>query len=123
MVFLFINYTRAGGVFRIMSIRKDRLKLTEHLVMYIIKLEIITDKGRASPCISAMGQDGLSKNPDGEKGGGFALGYLCFAGTFWNGAPWLDGMRAFGTAAGPLMGVAAVLGTLGLLYLERSGAR
>lgn len=45
MVFLFINYTRAGGVFRIMSIRKDRLKLTEHLVMYIIKLEIITDKG------------------------------------------------------------------------------
>lgn len=120
-----------------MSIRKDRLKLTEHLVMYIIKLEIITDKGRASPCISAMGRGGLSKNPDGEKGGGssmlkmatlisacgFALGYLCFAGTFWNGAPWLDGVRAFGTAAGPSMGVAAVLGTLGLLYLERSGAR
>lgn len=54
---------------------------------------------------------------------GFAFGYLCFVGTFWNGAPWLDGVRAFGAEAGPLLGVAAVLGTLGLLYLERSGER
>lgn len=54
---------------------------------------------------------------------GFALGYLCLAGSFWNTAPWLDGVRAFGTESGPLLGVAALLGTLGLLYLERSGAR